>query len=141
MILTRHWKNSPTLLDLVRLKKLREVSVSKREKVLVNFWAKRDPTPGTEENELMQEFYRRIAYATEHYGYGSLPGWRTDRGRIYINYGQPDYTMRQYMDTGFGSCEIWEYRQVNAVFQFLDKHGIGDFRLVRHTDFAMMWRW
>ncbi len=60
-----------------------------RENFIEQFWMRRDPTPDTEENEFKEEHYRRIAYANEHYASG-IPGWKTDRGRIYIVYGPPD---------------------------------------------------
>src|SRR5579864_4407970 len=54
-----------------------------REQFIEQFWLRRDPTPDTEENEFKEEHYRRIAYTNEHYASG-IPGWKTDRGRIYI---------------------------------------------------------
>ena len=60
-----------------------------REQFIEQFWLRRDPTPDTVENEFKEEHYRRIAYANERYASG-IPGWRTDRGRIYITYGPPD---------------------------------------------------
>ncbi len=60
-----------------------------REQFIEQFWLRRDPTPDTEENEFKEEHYRRIAYANEHFASG-IPGWKTDRGRIYIMYGPPD---------------------------------------------------
>ena len=60
-----------------------------REQFIEQFWLRRDPTPDTVENEFKEEHYRRIAYANEHYASG-IPGWKTDRGRIYIMYGPPD---------------------------------------------------
>src|SRR6266545_2251471 len=60
-----------------------------REQFIENFWLRRDPTPDTIENEFKEEHYRRIAYANEHYASG-IPGWRTDRGRIYITFGPAD---------------------------------------------------
>jgi GWxTD domain-containing protein len=60
-----------------------------REQFIENFWLRRDPTPDTVENEFKEEHYRRIAYANEHYASG-IPGWKTDRGKIYIMYGPPD---------------------------------------------------
>ena len=56
-----------------------------REQFIEQFWLRRDPTPDTVENEFKEEHYRRIAYANEHYASG-IPGWKTDRGRIYIMY-------------------------------------------------------
>src|SRR5690349_2732548 len=60
-----------------------------REQFIENFWLRRDPTPDTVENEFKEEHYRRIAYANEHFASG-IPGWKADRGRIYITFGPPD---------------------------------------------------
>jgi len=60
-----------------------------RDRFIENFWERRNPNPGSADNGFKEEFYRRIAYANEHYASG-IPGWRTDRGRIYIMYGPPD---------------------------------------------------
>ena len=57
-----------------------------REQFIEQFWLRRDPTPDTEENEYREEHYRRIAYSNERFASG-IPGWKTDRGRIYITYG------------------------------------------------------
>jgi len=60
-----------------------------RESFIETFWERRNPNPGNPENEFKEEYYRRIAYANEHYASG-IPGWKTDRGRIYIMYGPPN---------------------------------------------------
>ena len=60
-----------------------------REQFIEQFWLRRDPTPDIAENEFKEEHYRRIAYANEHFASG-IPGWKTDRGRIYITFGPPD---------------------------------------------------
>ena len=60
-----------------------------REQFIEQFWLRRDPTPDTAENEFKEEHYRRIAYANERYASG-IPGWKSDRGRIYITFGPPD---------------------------------------------------
>src|SRR5260370_1028573 len=60
-----------------------------RERFIEEFWRRRDPDPDTDENEYREEYYERIAYANEHYASG-IPGWKTDRGRIYITWGKPD---------------------------------------------------
>ncbi|HUY12795.1 MAG TPA: GWxTD domain-containing protein [Terriglobia bacterium] len=60
-----------------------------REQFIEAFWERRNPNPGSPENEFKEEYYRRIAYANEHYSSG-MPGWKMDRGRIYIMYGPPD---------------------------------------------------
>ena len=61
---------------------------TERDQFIEGFWLRRDPTPDTAENEYNEEHYRRIAYANEHYAAG-IPGWKTDRGRIYVMYGPP----------------------------------------------------
>ena len=60
-----------------------------RDQFIEQFWLRRDPTPGTVENEYKEEHYRRIAFANDHFASG-MPGWKTDRGRLYIVYGPPD---------------------------------------------------
>ena len=60
-----------------------------RDQFIEAFWQRRDPTPDTEENEFKEEHYRRIAYANEHFAAG-IPGWKSDRGRIYIVFGPAD---------------------------------------------------
>ena len=57
-----------------------------RDRFIVNFWERRDPTPDTTENEFKEEHYRRIAYSNFHFA-DTLPGWKTDRGRVYIVFG------------------------------------------------------
>ncbi|MBE0461515.1 MAG: GWxTD domain-containing protein [Candidatus Aminicenantes bacterium] len=84
-----------------------------RDLFIEAFWKQRDPTPGTPENEYKIEHYRRINYANQRLGVGSpKPGWRTDRGRIYIILGEPfqkdSYSsLRELWDT-----EIWFYQDM-----------------------------
>ncbi len=60
-----------------------------RDNFIEAFWQRRDPTPDTPENEFKEEHYRRIEYANEHFAAG-IPGWKTDRGRMYIKWGPAD---------------------------------------------------
>jgi GWxTD domain-containing protein len=102
-----------------------------RDQFIERFWARRDPTPDTAENEFKEEHYRRIAYANEHFA-SSVPGWRTDRGRIYIVYGPPDE-----IDDHRGASlprQAWLYRHieglgVGVVVEFTDRGRTGDFRM------------
>jgi len=100
-----------------------------RDQFIEQFWLRRDPTPDTEENEFKEEHYRRIAYANEHFPAG-IPGWRTDRGRIYIVWGPPDEIeshpsggqYQREMSEGGGSTstfpfERWRYRYLEGVGQ------------------------
>jgi GWxTD domain-containing protein len=117
-----------------------------REQFLEQFWRRRDPTPDTEENEFKEEHYRRIAYANERYASG-LPGWKSDRGRIYIMYGPPDEidphpsggTYQRPPEQGGGQTstfpfEQWRYRYIegigtNIVIEFVDTTMTGEYRM------------
>ncbi len=94
------------------------------------FWKNRDPTPNTELNELREEFYRRIAIANARF-YGTPDGWRSDMGRIYILYGEPDDIDKHPFDIGYVAYEIWYFYNPRMTFYFEDRHGIGNYELVR----------
>jgi GWxTD domain-containing protein len=117
-----------------------------RDQFIEQFWLRRDPTPDTPENEFKEEHYRRIAYANEHFAAG-IPGWRTDRGRIYIIWGPPDQieahpaggTYERSQAEGGGETstypfEDWRYRYLEGVGQevnleFVDPCSCGDYHL------------
>jgi GWxTD domain-containing protein len=117
-----------------------------REQFIEQFWLRRDPTPDTVENEYKEEHYRRIAYANEHFASG-IPGWRSDRGRIYITFGPPDEITDQSqggsyirpMDEGGGETQVfpfiqWRYRYIDGVgsdvnIEFVDTTMSGEFRM------------
>jgi len=103
-----------------------------RERFIEQFWLRRDPTPGTAENEFKEEHYRRIAYANEHYASG-IPGWKTDRGRIYIVYGPPDEIEDHSTDST--PRQDWLYVHIDGLgyaveVQFSDPGRTGEFRMV-----------
>jgi len=105
-----------------------------RKEFIQDFWAKRDPTPDTEENEYQAEFYRRIEYANQRFKEGP-PGWKTDRGRIYIYLGPPDkfeefFTHDEYDLKGEkvrGSVIVWIYYRYNLGIKFMDVNGNGKY--------------
>ena len=117
-----------------------------RDQFIEGFWQRRDPTPDTVENEFKEEHYARIAYANEHFAAG-IPGWKSDRGRMYIMYGKPDEIEShpsggQYerpMEEGGGSTstfpfEQWRYRYLEGVGQeviieFVDTCMCGDYHM------------
>ena len=117
-----------------------------RENFIESFWMRRDPTPDSMENEYKEEHYRRIAYANDRYASG-IPGWKTDRGRIYIAYGPADEIeshpsggqyQRPYEEGGgFTSTypfEIWRYRWIEGIgsdilLEFVDPTMTGEYRL------------
>jgi GWxTD domain-containing protein len=105
-----------------------------REEFIEDFWVKRDPDPSTDENEFKDEFFRRIEYANKRFREGP-PGWKTDRGRIYIYLGPPDkfeeiFTHNEYDMNGVkirGPILIWVYYRYDLIIQFLDVDGNGKF--------------
>ncbi len=117
-----------------------------RESFIEQFWLRRDPTPDTEENEFKEEHYRRIAYANEHYASG-IPGWKADRGRIYITFGPPDEneshpsggTYQRPYEEGGGTTstypfEKWRYRYIDGIgtnieIEFVDPTMSGEYRM------------
>ncbi len=119
-----------------------------RENFIENFWRRRDPNPDTEENEYREEYYERIAYANQHFTSG-IPGWKTDRGRIYIAHGKPDsveshpsggaYDRPAHEGGGSTSTypfEVWFYRHLDGIgdgleIEFVDPTGTGEYRIAR----------
>ncbi|MBV9072235.1 MAG: GWxTD domain-containing protein [Acidobacteria bacterium] len=117
-----------------------------RDNFIEAFWARRDPTPDTVENEFKEEHYARIAYANEHFAAG-IPGWKTDRGRIYVMYGKPDEidshpsggTYERPIEEGGGETstypfEDWRYRYLEGIGQeiiieFVDTCMCGDYHM------------
>jgi GWxTD domain-containing protein len=117
-----------------------------RQEFVEQFWMRRDPTPDTEENEYKEEHYRRIAYANDHYASG-IPGWKTDRGMIYIKYGAPDEidshpsggSYERPIEEGGGETstfpfEDWRYRYIegvgtNVMIEFVDTTMSGEYHI------------
>jgi GWxTD domain-containing protein len=117
-----------------------------REQFIEQFWLRRDPTPDSVENEYKEDHYARIAYANERFASGK-PGWRTDRGRIYIIHGKPTEIeahasggfYERPIDEGGGTTstfpfEIWRYRYIEGLgndilFEFVDPTMTGEYRL------------
>ncbi len=122
-----------------------------RERFIEEFWRRRDPDPDTDENEFKEEYYERIAYANEHFSSG-IPGWKSDRGRIWIMYGKPDerethpmggqYDRPSYEGGGSTSTypfETWFYRYIAGVgsgveIEFVDPTGSGEYRIARNPN-------
>jgi len=88
-----------------------------RRQFIQQFWQRRDPTPGTPRNEFMEEHYRRIAYTNQHFADTTVPGWKTDRGRIYIMFGPPDEldSHPQGDATKPYPYETWLYRFIQGI--------------------------
>jgi GWxTD domain-containing protein len=145
----RKWLNEDVayiITDEERAAFLRLQTDEEREIFIEQFWKRRDPTPDTLENEFREEYYRRIAYANEHFASG-IPGWKTDRGRIYITYGPPDEiedhptggSYQRPAAEGGGTTSTypfqqWRYRNIdsigdNIIIEFVDSTGKGEFHM------------
>jgi GWxTD domain-containing protein len=109
-------------------KRLRQADPSDRERLFREFWQRRDPTPKTEQNELMDEYYLRVQYANENFS-TNREGWETDRGRIYVIYGPPTDIERHPFEADSRPYEIWYYSQIARRFVFVDYTGFGDYTL------------
>ena len=103
-------------------------SYQERLRRFQEFWKKRDPTPGTGRNEKMEEYYYRIDYANRVFG-SIVPGWKTDRGHVLINFGYPDLIDRQTFSFGAEPWEAWYYYRIGRRLLFVDKTGFGDYEL------------
>ncbi len=102
----------------------------KYERELAAYWKKIDPTPKTEFNPLMQEYYLRIDYAVKNFNtIGGLNGANTDRGKVYIKFGKPVDIIRASDDHG-NVIETWTYNNPQRKFVFIDKKGTGEFSLI-----------
>ena len=125
---------------------LRLTTNEEREQFIEEFWRRRNPDPDSPENSYREEHYRRIAYANERFSSG-IPGWKTDRGHIYILWGPPDEieshpsggTYDRPAEQGGGSTttypwELWRYRHLedigdNIEIEFVDPSGSGEYHI------------
>lgn len=113
--------------DKKTLDRLQTGTQKQREKKFREFWEKRDPTPNSEYNELMAEYYQRIDYAYNHFSTDNVLGFNSDQGEVYIKYGEPNNIERKF-PTNSPTLEIWTYK--NKTFVFEATSGFGDFKLV-----------
>jgi GWxTD domain-containing protein len=97
------------------------------------FWNRMDPNQETQKNELMDEYFLRVNFANQNYSTLSIDGWLTDRGRIFIKFGQPDDIERHPFEIDSVPYEIWRYYSVRKIFVFVDRTGFGDYYL--HPDY------
>jgi GWxTD domain-containing protein len=110
-------------------KELLDAPDSSRLEAFEKFWKNHDPTPTTASNELRDEYYRRIRYANQYYSTVNREGWETDRGMVYIKYGEPDQIERHPFEMGAKPSQIWYYYAQRRTFAFVDSRGDGDYQL------------
>jgi GWxTD domain-containing protein len=145
----KHWLNEDVNYIIApeeRSAFLQLATNEEREQFIEQFWLRRSSNPDLPDNDFKEEHYRRIAYANEHFASG-IPGWKTDRGRIYIIHGPADEveshptggTYDRPMDEGGGSTstypwETWRYRHIDdigddIIVEFVDPSGSGEYKL------------
>ncbi|HKV28959.1 MAG TPA: GWxTD domain-containing protein, partial [Candidatus Acidoferrales bacterium] len=147
----REWLNGPVSYIITSEERsafLHLETNEERENFIENFWQRRNPDTESAENTYKEEYYRRIAFANEHYSSG-IPGWKTDRGRIYIMWGKPDEVnshpaggpYERPFNEGGGETstypfEDWRYRYLegigeNVEIEFVDPSGSGEYHLTQ----------
>jgi len=114
--------------DKDKIDEIKNAPLEKKRELFREFWKHRDPTPNTERNELMEEYYARVVYSNKHFSH-YLDGWKTDMGMVYIIFGAPSNVERHPFDIDAKPYEIWTYYEQNREFVFVDATGFGDYRL------------
>lgn len=135
-------QNLTTLIDPMRYimegkdwQALKGAGPEERLKIFREFWGARQPLKSAprkdnEENPLLAEFFLRVEEVNWRFAWGGQEGWRTDRGRIFIIYGEPDNVQRQQNQYGQITFEVWTYSELGRRFVFQEYNNDGDFRLV-----------
>ena len=112
--------------------RLKDATPEERTKVFNAFWAARQPATANrkDENPLLAEFFVRVQEANLRFRWASIEGWRSDRGRIFIIYGDPDTVQRQRSTRSNANYETWTYAEIGRQFVFYEFNNDGDFRLI-----------
>jgi GWxTD domain-containing protein len=115
-----------------RIQALRDAPPEQRAALWASFWKQTDPTPSTPDNEALRDYFRRISTANTRYREEGIPGWLTDRGKVYVTLGEPDQAgqpLGANSSGGRGRAEIWVYTQYNLRLIFMNQGGVGHLRL------------
>lgn len=121
------------------LKVYPSLSLKAKREFMVRFWTVRDPTPGTQKNELRERFYNLIDEANRRFAEGGRsrrPGWKTDRGRIFVLYGEPLDLLDRRTSTGTAPpYQVWRYQRNKELYYiFADRTGFGTYNLIATND-------
>jgi GWxTD domain-containing protein len=131
-VLTRRFDETLEILSLIaskdEVKAFRDAAETERSKVWAAFWKRRDPTPETDKNEALDEHLRRVRFVSANFSTADV-GWRSDRGKVYIKYGEPDETETRADPYFQGDYLIWRYYPQDLTFVFYDRFGLGEYRL------------
>jgi GWxTD domain-containing protein len=121
------------ILPAEALNEMQSGSAEEQRRKFLDYWKKRDPTPDTEYNELMAEYYRRVDYAFFNFYTPREFGWRTDRGKTYILYGEPSSITREF-PVNRPTQEIWTYNEIKKRFIFADRTNTGNYERIAEED-------
>jgi GWxTD domain-containing protein len=117
------------ILPAEALSEMQSGSAEEQRRKFLDYWKKRDPTPETEYNELMAEYFRRVDYAFFNFYTPREFGWRTDRGKTYILYGEPSSITREF-PVNRPTQEIWTYNEIKKRFIFADRTNTGNYERI-----------
>jgi len=120
--------------EMKELKKSSNADPAEREVAFEEFWKTHDKYPETPENETQSLYYTRIRHANEHFSVVNQQGWRTDRGRIYVIFGEPDNVERYPFELHSVPYQVWYYYRLSRTFVFEDTHLTGDYNLTYPYD-------
>ena len=119
------------ILEKEEFRRVRRLNNQEKESYFREYWNSKNPTPGTEFNELMVEYYRRIDIAYERFSSATTPGYESDQGKTFLLMGEPDRITRRFPPDQ-PVLEIWEYGDKQIVFQATT--GFGDFQRVKPSN-------
>ena len=131
-------QNMRYILDDDEWKNLSKAKSDEQERLFIEYWLSRDPTPETKENELMDEYFSRINYSNVNFK-TYTDGWKSDMGMIYVLFGPPD-DLEVYNDPLSRMYQQrWHYYRINKFFDFVDENGFGDYKLTTPFFRARSW--
>ena len=110
-------------------------TVEGKREFLFDFWKKRDKDNSTQQNGFYQEYMKRVKESNQKYGSLNRPGWKTDRGRVLVTYGEPSEIDRYPNEIDTKPYEIWHYNDIQGgvIFVFADLTGFSDYQLIHST--------
>jgi GWxTD domain-containing protein len=109
-------------------KRMQNAQGDDQKELFLDFWKRKDPSPTTDQNEVMNEYYHRVELSNRLFS-GFRKGWESDRGMIYIIFGEPDDVEQHSFDIAYKPYIIWYYHNLNRRFVFMDYTGFGDYQL------------